>query len=357
MVNKNTPLHPQKRPIHGVLRENHPKNTIFIIAIALLLCGALFCGAAAAEDETHPHGDITFQPWDHNDSLPNTAGSYYLTTDVTIRETWKVQSGTTNLCLNGYSITRNGNFDFIEINGTNNNLNLYDCKGGGSITGNSSTNNGRGVCVKNGGTFNMYGGSITGNTANVDGGGVYVDGGTFTMKNGSITGNTATWYSGEEKGRGGGVYIRTGTFTMEGGSITRNVAKYYGSDYDGGGGVRVSNGGMFNMKGGSIADNTAEYCGGVYVESGGTFNMSDNASITGNNTRGGGVYLYDGRFDLSFGSISGNGGGGVYVNKESHFSVEGTASVMNNSSNNVFLSMWEGGEASPHRKSDRNSAG
>ena len=266
MVNKNTPLHPQKRPIHGVLRENHPKNTIFIIAIALLLCGALFCGAAAAEDETHPHGDITFQPWDHNDSLPNTAGSYYLTTDVTIRETWKVQSGTTNLCLNGYSITRNGNFDFIEINGTNNNLNLYDCKGGGSITGNSSTNNGRGVCVKNGGTFNMYGGSITGNTANVDGG-------TFTMKNGSITGNTATWYSGEEKGRGGG------------------------------------------------------------------------------------VYLYDGRFDLSFGSISGNGGGGVYVNKESHFSVEGTASVMNNSSNNVFLSMWEGGEASPHRKSDRNSAG
>ena len=291
MVNKNTPLHPQKRPIHGVLRENHPKNTIFIIAIALLLCGALFCGAAAAEDETHPHGDITFQPWDHNDSLPNTAGSYYLTTDVTIRETWKVQSGTTNLCLNGYSITRNGNFDFIEINGTNNNLNLYDCKGGGSITGNSSTNNGRGVCVKNGGTFNMYGGSITGNTANVDGGGVYVDGGTLNMYGGRITGNPATWYSGEEKGRGGGVYVRTGTFTMEGGSITRNVAKYYGSDYDG----------------------------------------------------GGGVYLYDGRFDLSFGSISGNGGGGVYVNKESHFSVEGTASVMNNSSNNVFLSMWEGG--------------
>ena len=303
MVNKNTPLHPQKRPIHGVLRENHPKNTIFIIAIALLLCGALFCGAAAAEDETHPHGDITFQPWDHNDSLPNTAGSYYLTTDVTIRETWKVQSGTTNLCLNGYSITRNGNFDFIEINGTNNNLNLYDCKGGGSITGNSSTNNGRGVCVKNGGTFNMYGGSITG--------------------------NTATWYSGEEKGRGGGVFVRGGTFNMSNdASITGNSAMD-----DEGGGVCVLSG-TFTMEGGSITKNTAYQGGGVYVDDG-TFNMYG-GSITGN---------------------SANGGGGVYVNKESHFSVEGTASVMNNSSNNVFLSMWEGGEASPHRKSDRNSAG
>ena len=45
--------------------------------------------------------------WDTSDSLPNTAGDYKLTTDVTISNTWNVP-GTTTLDLNGYGITKTG---------------------------------------------------------------------------------------------------------------------------------------------------------------------------------------------------------------------------------------------------------
>ena len=98
------PPAPAKAPPHGVLREIHPKNTIFVIAAALLLCGVLFCGAAAA-DTTHTHDGITWTEWTSTDLLPDEnpgdeKTGYYLKADVTLTRTHVVLR-TLNLCLNG----------------------------------------------------------------------------------------------------------------------------------------------------------------------------------------------------------------------------------------------------------------
>ena len=221
---------------------------------------------------------------------------------------------------------------------------------GGKIIGNKATGAspngcGGGVAVEGGATFDMSGGSIQGNTSEQDngggvavrtgaqftlsgtaqigggdpaqankaenlysGGGVFVDDATFTMLGGSVMGNTAH--------NGGGVFLwqnrGTASFIMRGGSITNNESRIYG------GGVYMSNG-TFNMTGGSITGNEAPRSngGGVYVW-GGTFNMSD-GGISGNTAnRGSGVYLDAGTLNLSgTARIDGNtayiDGGGVYA--------------------------------------------
>jgi len=60
---------------------------------------------------------------------------------------------------------------------------------GGTISGNTSSDNGGGVYVR-GGTFNMQGGMVAGgNNARSNGGGVYISGGTFTKTGGTIRGS------------------------------------------------------------------------------------------------------------------------------------------------------------------------
>ena len=227
-------------------------------------------------------------------SLPNAADKYYLTGPVTLVDSyWEPKSGTV-LCLNGYSITMNGNDEAIKV-GKNVTFTLTDCKGGkseyGKIThgtaGGGSKYTDNGVDVSSGGTFNMYGGSIAGNTGTC--GGVYMDYATFNMYGGSITENTAN--------NGGGVFMRNGTFNMSGGSITGNTTTSIG------GGVYVIQGGEFTMSGGSITNNIATengggvYVGSVYSVSTGTFAVSGNVNITGNKVgeKLNNVYLYSGR--------------------------------------------------------------
>lgn len=115
--------------------------------------------------EEHKHNDVTFTAWTATDSLPTDAGNYYLTKDVTLSATWNVPSGTTTLCLNGKTISAEGNANnssqliLIDYTGDIENgrtWNLYDCAGGGQITSGSR------CCVGNGATFYMYGGKITG---------------------------------------------------------------------------------------------------------------------------------------------------------------------------------------------------
>ncbi len=302
-------------------------------------------------------------------SLPNTAGNYYLTGDVTLDKAWKPASGTV-LCLNGYSITVNKDTETqifpaagaITVN-ENCTFTLVDCKGDknkygeithGTNTETSSKYPGSGVCVY--GTFNMYGGKITDNEVKYEyrsGGGVYVNAkGIFTLYGGSITGNksnnangsnvsgagggvytvgTFTMYDGTISGNeayrdGGGVYtVGANGFTMYGGSITGNTARgqHYEKWYIGGGGVFVDSGNRddagirFTMKGGTISNNTAYGAGGgVYVkEYYGSFVM-EGGTISGNRAvvedsksyyagKGGGVYV-DGEFTMQNGSITGN---------------------------------------------------
>ena len=267
------------------------------------LCGGDSCTCPVTETKK-----VEFQPWTSTTSLPDKAGNYYLTDNVTLEDSnWEPKSGTV-LCLNGYSITMNGSDEAIKV-GKNVTFTLTDCKGGkseyGKIThgtaGGGSKYTDNGVDVSSGGTFNMYGGNITGNTGTC--GGVYMNYATFNMYGGSITENTAN----NGDGGGGGVFMRNGTFNMSGGSITGNTTTSIG------GGVYVIQGGEFTMSGGSITNNIATengggvYVGSVYSVSTGTFAVSGNVNITGNKVgeKLNNVYLYSGRTITIGGELTG----------------------------------------------------
>lgn len=122
------------------------------------ICAALNAPALVAEqDSGHTEADhANMTPWEETDSLPNTAGSYYLTDNVTLTAEWEPKSGTV-LCLNGKSITLNAMGDVINMSANGTIFTLYDCQKSGTIThGKDSTDttyNGCGVVV--GGTFKI----------------------------------------------------------------------------------------------------------------------------------------------------------------------------------------------------------
>ena len=123
------------------------------------ICAALNAPALVAEqDSGHTEADhANMIPWEETDSLPNTAGSYYLTQNVTLKKEWEVPADIT-LCLNGKSITLDAAGAVIYKQSYDLTLTLYDCKGSGTIThGTDSTGttyNGCGVSMYSG-TFNM----------------------------------------------------------------------------------------------------------------------------------------------------------------------------------------------------------
>lgn len=312
------------------------------------ICAALNAPALVAEqDGEHDHDKM--KPWTETTSLPNTAGSYYLTDNVTLTAEWEPKSGTV-LCLNGKSITLNAEGDVIYMPANGTIFTLYDCQKSGTIThGKDSTDttyNGCGVVV--GGTFNMYGGNITGNvrTDSGNGGGVLVSYGIFNMYDGKITNNSCG-------SSGGGVYVDRGTFNMSGGEISSNTSGEYG------GGIELYKKSDFTMTGGSISQNKAEngyYGGGIDVSYGSTFTMNG-GTITGNTScTGGGVYVGtavenygNNTFNMNGGTITGNTathtgsetGGGVYVAQDGIFTVSGAAKITDNKrneeNNNVYL--------------------
>ena len=265
------------------------------------LCGGT-TECTCPEEET---AQVTFQKWTDGNSLPDEAGCYSLATNVKLSETWTPANGTV-LCLNGKTITADG--DFVAINiAAGGSFTLVDCSGNKGTITHADGKTGSGVYVDNG-SFTMYGGNITRNTAK-NGGGVDTAG-SFTMYGGTISDNTAQ-VSGGSGGAGGGVHA-DGNFTMYGGTISGNNA----TDLFGGG-MYVA--GDFIMNKGTISGNTAGYGGGVFA--GGDFTMN-NGTISGNTTTssgGGGVYA-DGDFTMKNGKITGNTaktdygtGGGVYA--------------------------------------------
>ncbi|MBE6142007.1 MAG: hypothetical protein E7175_04140 [Erysipelotrichaceae bacterium] len=222
------------------------------------------------KDTRHIHDDITFSPWTSSDSLPTDAGSYYLTTDVTLtNKGWNVP-GDVNLCLNDHIITVSSS-DWqhcIDLRYSTNpkTLNLYDephttrywindsesdyrfhgkivsqseynsytgYKGtfvGGAITSNTIDNSQRTLYVQSSNIFNMYGGNIVGSyghaieaqsTSNI------------TINGGKITGSSIAIYS-----------DTSGNITINGGEISGNQN-----------GIRSTNPtGPINLNGGKISD-------------------------------------------------------------------------------------------------------
>ena len=269
----------------------------------------------------HNH-DTAGTEWKTADSLPNSAGSYYLTRSVS--GSWAVPEGEVNLCLNGQTI--NGK---ITI-GSGATLTLTDCIGSGRVQGEVTVNGGKfelysgtitggvqvgikGSAYQTGSSFTMYGGEITGNKAGSGGGGVFLVGTTnqtdpprFTMHGGTISDNTA----GASDGGGGGVYVgEKCSFTMDGGTITGNTAT------DGnGGGIYIHMLSKVTISGGEITNNTASgsgirYGGGIYSESGVTVS---NVKITGNNAKAGGGIYGNGTINLTDATVTGNNQYDVY---------------------------------------------
>ena len=279
------------------------------------------CGGDSCTENGHTETEKTnFTKWIKTDSLPDTAGTYYLNHDVTLTETWVPANGTT-LCLNGHKIQANGNFDAITI-GDGVTFTLTECSDEqGKIT--HASGSGRGVLVEGTAVFNMYGGDITGNSSEKEGAGVNTLG-TFNMYGGSITKNTMTATSNYS---GGGVCV--------------------GSTYSSGSEVRSK---TFNMYDGLIAENKSNNGGGgVNLGSYATFFMH-NGSIANNQSSsgGGGVSAGSDKFTMTGGSITGNicgakyNGGGVSVySKDPTFTVSGEVTISGNKrgteNNNVFL--------------------
>lgn len=226
----------------------------------------------------------------------------FLATDVEVAGVTTIPSGVTlNLCLNGHSLTYNGDGESIFVVQSGGKLNICDCNGshgshpitspvtnasvtiqGGLIT--RSTANillnppsdegtvGGAVRVYSGGTFNLYSGTIAGvhnNTDAVGYGAVRLEG-AFHMYGGEISHN--------KMGCGGGLNVCDGTFYLHGGSIHDN----YASNDDGG--AICLDGGAVNISGGSITDNRAKSgTGGIHCYSG-DITLSGSPNITGNTT-------------------------------------------------------------------------
>ena len=243
----------------------------------------------------HTHNNST--AWTAADSLPGTAGSYYLTQSVS--SDWTVPTGEVNLCLNGQTI--NGK---ITI-GSGATLTLTDCTDSGRVQGEVTVNGGKfelysgtitggvqvgikGSAYQTGSSFTMYGGAITGNE---DYGGVFLVGTTnqtdpprFTMHGGTISDNTA----GASDGGGGGVYVgEKCSFTMDGGAITGNGGGIY--IHFNAGTVSISNATITGNKASATGNTSYGHGGGIYSERGVTV---ENVTITGNNStfEGGGIY-------------------------------------------------------------------
>ncbi len=244
--------------------------------------------------------------------------NYYLGSDLNLKYPIYITSGTVSLCLNGCELKLTPNkdsfYDVIHFAGSAT-LNLTDCEPNGevgTITHSMKDANdryvGRGVAMYIGSTLNLYGGNITGNDSY------------------SYTGSGVDAY---------------GKFNMYGGSITNNTTGLNTN----GGGVYVEQTGVFNMYAGTISGNTAtDNGGGVYVKDG-TFAMSG-GTVSGNGGQsGGGVYVKDGTLDLSGGTVTGNTadggcGGGVY--NDGTLTVSGDARITGNTlstgdTDNVYL--------------------
>ena len=294
----------------------------------------------------HIHAEHSHPEYTSITTLPSTSGSYYLASDINITKTWIVPEGTVNLCLNGNDIIFKGTTESdtqgsVIIVGSNSTLNLYDCKGGGKITGGKGINQsgnllGAGVYV-NGGTFNMYSGTISGNGADTTqltyGAGVEVrNNGRFNLYGGTISSNVIGY------GAGAGVNVESGgVFNMYGGEISNNTAAQNAS------GVSLLTNGTFNLYGGNITENKASYSdakgGGVYVQSDAHFNICSDSSdsvikIENNKTNGtsrdDNVYLANNKINIS-GSVNSNSRIGLNMNSPDFFTsgFDGKASTAN----------------------------
>ena len=242
-------------------------------------------------------------------------------------------SGTVTLDLNGHTLDRglseaasaaaDGSVLYVST------FAELKLQGKGTITG-GNADQGGGVMITNGGTFNMYGGSIVGNRA-YTGGGVCADGSGITVNisqdahienniadSSGYSNDTASAYI-DHVGCGGGLYMTDDGPSLFGNCNKLTFCTYYTYNYI------IYNSDII------ISGNRAEYGGGIAVYGGswtdGKEEKQDRTTsvsfsgyggkrikITGNtasSSYGGGVYLNGVRTTMEDCSISGNSCGGT----------------------------------------------
>ena len=313
------------------------KKRLLASFLAVCLAASLLPAPAFAAGGTEDYGHTDheeYKEWNENNSLPGSAGTYYLNTNVTLSGQWTVPSGETVLCLNGHSV--NLNRKNISV-GKNRSLVICDCSS--EITPGwldesehlwrPGTGDGESCDLTGGVIYGGKGAKGKGNGDGAGGGAVYVNEGSLTLAGGNLAGNqSGVGYYGSTN-LGGAVRLAIGsTFTMTGGSITGN----WGSN---GGGVSASRSTVY-LYGGEISHNYASDNGGGFSASGGTVTMTGGFSITENKAEdaGGGIYFGGyvndkdpASFTMSGGMVAGNSartGGGVYIGG----SVEGVTFTM-----------------------------
>ena len=187
------------------------------------------CGGGTTSGGHPQHSDVTYTAWTDDEaasqygassytaanSLPKKPGKYYLTSDVTLRDTgtWRPADGTV-LCLNGQTVREfafdTPAYDAITV-GSGVTFSLTECA---SIQGDIHCASSAAThTVNNSGTFNFYNGRLRDTKSKADGAAVY-NTGTFNMYGGTINDNNTT-------ARGGGVY-NAGACNLYGGTITNN---------------------------------------------------------------------------------------------------------------------------------------
>ena len=332
------------------------------------------CGGSISAGGHTSHSDVTYQPWDGSSRIDytNKKAYVYLTGNATMNNDFVVDGNTLYLCLNGKTLSSNGEKKIKLKN--NARLVLCDCTGGGTIKG-ANKNVWGGACVylytstfdmfggkltggkvtKGGGggaiamddqqcVFNMYGGEISGNDGNNYGGAIFrkydknkpnITGGAFNMYGGTIKNNTAL---------NGGAFFSTtgGTIKMTGGTISGNTATQNSKDA-GGGAIYMRGYGKINISGSAeLAGNTSRRDGGAILMGSGTITISGNAKLTGNTaSRWGGAICqrtdspYTSTINMTGGEISGNraseGGAVEVLDANCTFNLSG-GKITNNSS-------------------------
>lgn len=313
-------------------------------------CGT--CGSNAGMTCGHDNYSVPYTVIKSNTQLPTKAGHYYLDHTVTLSSPWAPVNGTV-LYLDYDAVIYGPNGEsVIELSNCTFTL-TGPAVGAGTIT-HKSGQLGRGVRIYDNSTFNMYHGNITGNTVAYSdaldhrGGGVY-NAGEFNMYGGTISNNNLAMDRSTINKKdyvGGGVCnFGAGTFNMRGGTISGNRATVGGGVY---------NRGKFNMTGGEISQNevfsgfhiTGEVGGGVYVDKGGNFKMYAGTIKDNKAASGGGVYVSktyvasytsnSASFTFSGGTISSNtatNGGGIYRCADMTMNLNGGTLDLNSATN------------------------
>ena len=253
-------------------------NTYAADALPAVSGDVTYTAVFTAVPKPHTHDGITFRPWTSTNSLPATAGNYYLANDVTISGTWTVPSGTTNLCLNGHGIIRTGSGRVIDLSTSGRNLNIYDCDTVTEhrFTVNNPTENGAGVAVVNDALTENYqtftGGYITGGNTN-NGAGIHVSQATLKLYGGTVIGNSNT-------GDGGGIYVeKGGNLYIDGGTVSYNQARQGGGIYA----PNIASYAKIHLNSGKIEKNYATYTGGgVYGGASVPVYLEGSIVVTGN---------------------------------------------------------------------------